>query len=45
MCPGQQMALVNNYDDVFPTGKLKPVKGTKYDFNAADGKALDGHVP
>ena len=33
---------MNNYDDVFPTGKLKPVKGTKYDFNAADGKPLDG---
>jgi galactose mutarotase-like enzyme len=40
--PAAQMALVNNYDDVFPTGRLKPVKGTKYDFNAADGKALDG---
>ena len=40
--PAAQMALVNNYDDVFPTGKLKPVKGTPYDFNAADGKALDG---
>jgi aldose 1-epimerase len=39
--PGAEMALVNNYDDVFPTGKLKPVKGTKYDFNAPDGKALD----
>lgn len=40
--PAAQMALVNNYDDVFPTGRLRPVKGTKYDFNAADGKALDG---
>jgi aldose 1-epimerase len=40
--PGAMMALVNNYDDVFPTGKLKPVKGTKYDFNAPDGKPLDG---
>jgi aldose 1-epimerase len=39
--PAAQMALVNNYDDVFPTGKLVPVKGTKYDFNAADGKPLD----
>lgn len=33
-------ALVTNYDDVFPTGKLVPVKGTPYDFNAPDGKAL-----
>ena len=40
--PAAQMALVNNYDDVFPTGRLKPVKGTKYDFNAPDGKAIDG---
>jgi aldose 1-epimerase len=39
--PGEQTAEVNNYDDVFPTGKLVPVKGTKYDFTAPDGKALD----
>jgi aldose 1-epimerase len=39
--PGTEMALVNNYDDVFPTGKLKPVKGTPYDFTAPEGKALD----
>jgi aldose 1-epimerase len=39
--PAREMAVVNNYDDVFPTGKLKPVKGTPYDFNAPDGKALD----
>jgi aldose 1-epimerase len=40
--PAAMMALVNNYDDVFPTGKLKPVKGTPYDYNAPEGKALDG---
>jgi galactose mutarotase-like enzyme len=40
--PAAQMAVVNNYDDVFPTGRLKPVKGTKYDFNAAEGRPLDG---
>ncbi len=40
--PAAEMAVVNNYDDVFPTGKLKPVKGTKYDFNAAEGVPLDG---
>jgi len=39
--PGEQVAEVNNYDDVFPTGKLVPVKGTKWDFTAPDGKALD----
>ncbi|MHB1022193.1 MAG: aldose epimerase family protein [Acidobacteriaceae bacterium] len=32
---------VNNYDDVFPTGKLTPVKGTAYDFTGKTGKALD----
>lgn len=41
--PAAQMAQVNNYDDVFPTGKLLPVKGTKYDFNAPDGVALDNN--
>src|SRR5277367_6474407 len=39
--PGEQTAEVDNYDDVFPTGKLVPVKGTKYDFTAPDGKPLD----
>jgi aldose 1-epimerase len=39
--PADVVAQVNNYDDVFPTGKLLPVKGTKYDFNAPDGKPLD----
>ena len=39
--PGEQTAQVNNYDDVFPTGKLIPVKGTKYDFTAPDGVALN----
>lgn len=39
--PGTEVAQVNNYDDVFPTGKLLPVKGTKWDFTAPQGKALD----
>ncbi|HVW76344.1 MAG TPA: aldose 1-epimerase [Alloacidobacterium sp.] len=38
--PADKLATVNNYDDVFPTGKLIPVKGTKYDFNAPDGMPL-----
>jgi aldose 1-epimerase len=38
--PGEQVAQVNNYGDVFPTGKLLPVKGTKWDFQAPEGKAL-----
>jgi len=39
--PGEQLAVVNNYNDVFPTGKLIPVKGTKWDFLAPEGKPLD----
>ncbi len=41
--PAEKLALVNNYDEVFPTGKLVDVKtyeGGKYDYNAPDGKAL-----
>jgi galactose mutarotase-like enzyme len=41
--PAAMMAPVNNYGDAFPTGQLKPVKGTEYDYNAADGVALDDH--
>lgn len=39
--PGEELAVVNNYQDVFPTGKLIPVKGTKWDFLAPKGKPLD----
>ncbi len=38
--PGDMRALVTNYDDVFPTGKVVPVKGTPYDFTAPGGAAL-----
>lgn len=41
--PGSMMAQVNNYDSVFPTGKLLPVAGTAYDFRAPAGAALDDH--
>jgi len=41
--PANMMAVVNNYGDAFPTGDLKPVKGTDYDYNAPDGVALDDH--
>lgn len=40
--PASSMAEVDNYDNVFPTGKIVPVAGTPYDFGAADGKALGG---
>lgn len=39
--PAATLAEVNNYDDVFPTGKLLPVSDTKYDFRAAVGRRLD----
>jgi aldose 1-epimerase len=38
--PADQRALVNNYDDVVPTGKIESVKGTPYDFTAPGGTAL-----
>jgi galactose mutarotase-like enzyme len=38
--PAADLAEVNNYDDVFPTGRLTPVAGSKYDFQAPGGKAL-----
>ena len=41
--PGSMLAQVNNYDSVFPTGKLLPVSGTPYDFRAPAGAPLDNH--
>ena len=38
--PGDMRTLVTNYDDVFPTGKIVPVKGTPYDFTAPGGAPL-----
>ncbi|MFI5128055.1 MAG: aldose 1-epimerase, partial [Candidatus Acidiferrales bacterium] len=38
--PADMRTLVNNYDDVFPTGKVVPVKDTPYDFTAPGGAAL-----
>jgi len=40
LIPGSQLAEVDGYDNVFPTGKLSPVEGTRYDLRAADGKPL-----
>ena len=37
--PGEQIAAVDNYDNVFPTGKLSPVSG-QFDLRAPDGVAL-----
>jgi aldose 1-epimerase len=38
--PGSELAEVDGYDNVFPTGKLVTVEGTRYDMRAADGKPL-----
>lgn len=38
--PATMRVEVNNYDDVFPTGKLLSVLGTAYDFNALQGAPL-----
>jgi galactose mutarotase-like enzyme len=38
--PAATMAEADNYDNVFPTGKLVPVKGTRFDLNAPGGVAL-----
>lgn len=40
LIPGSQLAEVDGYDNVFPTGKLSPVEGTRYDLRAAGGVAL-----
>ncbi|MGH7744846.1 MAG: aldose 1-epimerase, partial [Candidatus Dormibacteria bacterium] len=38
--PADERAIVNNYDDVFPTGQIVTVKGTPYDFTAPQGAML-----
>jgi galactose mutarotase-like enzyme len=38
--PGTMRVEVDNYDDVFPTGKLLPVLGTEYDFTTTEGAPL-----
>jgi aldose 1-epimerase len=38
--PAARRVLVNNYDDVFPTGKIVPTSGTTYDFTAPGGAPL-----
>jgi len=38
--PARKLVVVNNYDDVFPTGKLVSMSG-KYAFNKSGGLALE----
>lgn len=39
--PSETRLEVNNYTDVFPTGRLLPVAGTPYDFSRPGGARLD----
>lgn len=38
--PAATVAQVDNYDNVFPTGKLLPVEGTRFDFREPRGVPL-----
>ncbi len=38
--PAHERLIVNNYDDVLPTGEIIPVKDTAYDFSTLGGKPL-----
>jgi len=38
--PGSTVAEVDNYDNVFPTGKVVPVAGTKFDLRGVAGTPL-----
>jgi len=38
--PARSRVLVNDYDEVLPTGELEAATGGPYDFSAKDGRAL-----
>jgi aldose 1-epimerase len=38
--PARSRTLVNDYDEVLPTGEVAPVAGTPYDFSMPGGKAI-----
>ncbi|MDC0675920.1 aldose 1-epimerase [Nannocystis radixulma] len=38
--PASGRVVVNNYDEVLPTGEVQPVSGTSYDFSQPGGRAL-----
>ena len=38
--PARKRTLVNDYDEVLPTGEVVPVAGTPYDFSPPGGKPL-----
>ncbi len=41
--PADKVAEVDNYDNVFPTGKVSPVDGTKFDLRGPGGAPLGDH--
>lgn len=41
--PGRERLLVDNYDDVLPTGQVVPVEGSPYDYELAGGYELGAH--
>ncbi len=38
--PARQRVIVNDYDEVLPTGEVVPVAGTPYDFSMPGGRTL-----
>ena len=42
--PAERIAGITSYEEEMPTGELKPVSGTLYDYRAAEGVPLDNHA-
>ncbi len=42
--PAEKIAGITSYEEEMPTGELKPVNGTLYDYRAAEGVPLDDHA-
>ncbi|MGC1463242.1 MAG: aldose 1-epimerase [Terracidiphilus sp.] len=42
--PAQKIAGITSYEEEMPTGELKFVSGTLYDYQAEEGVALDNHA-
>jgi galactose mutarotase-like enzyme len=42
--PAERIAGITSYEEEMPTGELKPVSGTLYDYRAVEGVPLDNHA-
>jgi galactose mutarotase-like enzyme len=42
--PAEKIAGITSYEEEMPTGELKPVRGTNYDYRAAEGVSLDDNA-